>query len=134
MERHKTLAPDVYLPYARWLSEKDMFDEAQIGLYFLNVFTHHFILAYGKAGYDNEAFEVLQQLAEKAVLENRFLDASCYYRIMARTYLAKVYVKESERSVRKRIDAAIEKADAYYVYDAVFRYVVSFLKRMLIFC
>ncbi|KAI6231946.1 hypothetical protein M3Y95_00435200 [Aphelenchoides besseyi] len=111
VERHQTLAPDVYLPYARWLSEKDMFDEAQI--------------AYGKAGYDNEAFDVLQQLAEKAVLESRFMDASYYFRIMARTYLAKVYASESEKSIKKRINEAIEKADVYYVYDAIFRYVME---------
>lgn len=83
------------------------------------------LLAYGKAGYDNEAFEVLQQLAEKAVLESRFLDASYYFRVMARTYLAKVYSNESTRSIKKRIEEAIEKADAYYIYDAVFRYIVS---------
>ncbi|KAI6240597.1 hypothetical protein M3Y99_00428900 [Aphelenchoides fujianensis] len=111
VERHQTLAPDVYLPYARWLSEKDMFDEAQI--------------AYGKAGYDNEAFDVLQQLAEKAVLESRFLDASYYFRVMARTYLARVYAQESEKSVKKRIAEAIEKADAYYAYDSIFRYVME---------
>jgi intraflagellar transport protein 122 len=112
VERHKTLASDVYLPYARWLSEKDMFDEAQI--------------AYGKAGHDNEAFEVLQQLAEKAVLESRFLDASCYFRTMAHTYLSRVYSKESDKSIKNRINEAIEKADIYYAYDSVFRYVVSF--------
>lgn len=84
------------------------------------------ILAYGKAGHDSEAFEVLQQLAEKAVLESRFLDASSYFRIMAKTYLAKIYSNESERSIKKRIDEAIEKADSYYIYDAVFRYVVCF--------
>jgi hypothetical protein len=44
---------------------------------------------------------------------------------MARSYLSKVYASESDRSIRKRIDEAIEKADCYYVYDAVFRYVVS---------
>jgi intraflagellar transport protein 122 len=120
------LAPDVYRPYARWLSEKDMFDEAQIGKKFQFILIL-LLLAYGKAGHDNEAFEVLQQLAEKAVLESRFLDASYYFRIMARVYLAKVYSNENEKSIRKRIEAAIEKADAYYVYDAVFRYVVSLL-------
>lgn len=95
-------------------------------------FTHCFQLAYGKAGYDNEAFDVLQQLAEKAVLESRFLDASYYFRVMARTYLARVYAQESEKSIKKRIAEAIEKADAYYAYDSIFRYVVSSLLKTLL--
>ncbi|CAD5218534.1 unnamed protein product [Bursaphelenchus okinawaensis] len=106
VERHPALATDVYLPYARWLSERDMFDEAQI--------------AYSKAGHDREAFEVLQTLAEKAIAEHRYLDGSYYFRLMAKNYMDK-----EDLASRQKIEECLLKSDLYYVYNSVYKYVIE---------
>lgn len=112
VERHQFLAEDVYLPYARWLSEKDMFDEAQI--------------AYGKAGHSHEAFTVLRIMADKAVKEHRYLDASYYFRIMGRSqHTAKEYANEKSNNVNKALTEMLHKSDCYYVYNYIYKYVVS---------
>lgn len=72
--RNPALSAEVYLPYARWLAERDRFDEAQIGTSnlmdccFNNI--HH--SAYNRAGHQREAAYVLEQLTQNAVQENRF--------------------------------------------------------------
>ena len=103
-----------------------MFEEAQIGE--RRAFQRspsRQSLAYGKAGHDAEAFEVLQTLAEKATLESRFVDAAYYFRIIGRSYLARLHADENEATLQRRVEAALARADAYYAYDPVFRYVVS---------
>ncbi|KAH7729605.1 WD-repeat protein 10 [Aphelenchoides avenae] len=110
--RNPAFAQDVYLPYANWLAERDMFDEAQI--------------AFAKAGHDGEAFRVLLQLTENAVNESRYMDASCYYRLLATRYLSSAAqsTHANAADVNKAKDA-MEKADTYYAYEPIFRYVIE---------
>lgn len=119
---------DVYLPYARWLSENDQFDEAQSGIiYYFKIIFNINILAYNIAGEEKEAFDVLNQLTENALRESRFYDASCYYRIKASQlldYYAKTTkIDDSENLIKNWINFN-ELADIYFAYDAIFKYSV----------
>lgn len=46
---------------------------------FIKAFFGFFLLAFHKAGQQNEAVKVLEQLTQNAVVENRFNDAGYYY-------------------------------------------------------
>ncbi|CAD5225653.1 unnamed protein product [Bursaphelenchus xylophilus] len=85
-----------------------MFDEAQI--------------AYVKAGHDHEAVEVLKTLDEKAVAEHRYLDASYYFRLMGKNYIE---MTSKEAGLKKKIEECLLKADLYYVYNSVYKYVIE---------
>ncbi|KAI1715469.1 intraflagellar transport protein like protein [Ditylenchus destructor] len=108
-ERNPSMNADVYLPYARWLAERDRFDEAQ--------------LAYSKAGHDQEALQVLEQLTENAVQESRFADASYYYRIMVAQLLT-TQVGELDH-IENRWRELSDYADIYYAYEPLFKYVIE---------
>ncbi|KAL5515597.1 hypothetical protein EMCRGX_G000787 [Ephydatia muelleri] len=71
--QHPEFKDDVYTPYATWLVENDKFDEAQEAL--------------NKAGRQNEAIHLLEQLAENAIKESRFDDAGFYYWMLTKSAL-----------------------------------------------
>lgn len=60
--------PDVYLPYAKWLLSKDQFGKARV--------------AYCDGGRPDLGRALLETLADNAMTENRFADASyAYYQL-----------------------------------------------------
>ncbi|CAI5448171.1 unnamed protein product [Caenorhabditis angaria] len=104
-DRHPKYVEDVYLPYARHLAERDQFEEAQ--------------KAFHKAGKDQEALSVLEQLTTNAVNETRFADAGHYYWQLSQQYLDRSQSHDDESLIPKYQQAA-KLADVYYAYDAVF--------------
>uniref|UniRef100_A0A915D5G1 Intraflagellar transport protein 122 homolog n=1 Tax=Ditylenchus dipsaci TaxID=166011 RepID=A0A915D5G1_9BILA len=110
-ERNPTMNSEVYLPYARWLAERDRFDEAQ--------------LAYSKAGQDQEALQVLEELTQNAVKESRYSDASCYYRIMASQLLEHQPVGITNELWEKRWMDLLVHSDIYFAYEPIFKYVIE---------
>lgn len=86
------------------------------------------------AGEEKEALDVLNQLAENALRESRFYDASYYYRIKAVQlldgYTNIINETEDTNNIKKDI---IEKwinftelADICFAYNSVFKYAVIF--------
>lgn len=89
-DRNPQYKDDVYLPYARWLAENDRFEEAQNGILFMFILGDVLFLtfsAFHKAGRQQEALHVLEQLTENAVRESRFMDAGYYYWMLSMQYL-----------------------------------------------
>ncbi|CAK5039443.1 unnamed protein product [Meloidogyne enterolobii] len=115
INRNSSLSNDVYLPYARWLAERDRFDEAQI--------------AYNKAGHEKEASLVLEQLTKNAVKENRFKAASFYYRRMAEQLIEKEGGingnNNNGHSLLESLENCLNLADIYFAYEPVYKYVVE---------
>nr|CAD2191098.1 unnamed protein product [Meloidogyne enterolobii] len=115
INRNSSLSNDVYLPYARWLAERDRFDEAQI--------------AYNKAGHEKEASLVLEQLTKNAVKENRFKAASFYYRRMAEQLIEKDGGINGNNfngySLLESLENCLNLADIYFAYEPVYKYVVE---------
>ncbi|VDD89863.1 unnamed protein product [Enterobius vermicularis] len=96
---------DVYLPYARYLAENDRFEEAQ--------------KAFHLAGHDEEALQVLGQLAENAVIEHRYLDAGYYNWLLGMQYLC-CDLEDKEKLLKNK--EKMIKAECFYAYDAINRY------------
>ncbi|KHJ88934.1 hypothetical protein OESDEN_11261 [Oesophagostomum dentatum] len=102
-DRYPKYIEDVYLPYARYLAERDQFLEAQ--------------KAYHKAGRDQEALRVLVQLTGNAVDENRFADAGYYHWLLSMQYLERC---KDNPSLIPKYHASAKLAEVYYAYDAIF--------------
>ena len=99
----------VYTPYAHWLAENDKFVQAQ--------------KAFHQAGNLEEAFKVLQQLTENAVVEHRFHDAGYYYWVLSQQCIE---VVEGHHEKSDHMLAQFHKnrhlADVYYAYHVVHKY------------
>jgi len=109
VDLHPEFKDDVFVPYANWLAENDRFEEAQ--------------KAFHKAGRQDEAVKVLEQLTHNAVLECRFSDAGYYFWLLSMQCLD--IAKEDE----EKKDAMLAKfnkyqlnADMYYIYHHIHRY------------
>ncbi|XP_071492144.1 intraflagellar transport protein 122 homolog [Diadema antillarum] len=109
VEKHPDFKDDVYVPYAQWLAENDRFEEAQ--------------RAFHKAGRQDEAVRVLEQLTHNAVLESRFNDAGYYFWMLSMQCLeiAGDDRDKSEEMLRK-FQEFQAKAEMYYVYHSIQRY------------
>ncbi|XP_070558026.1 intraflagellar transport protein 122 homolog [Ptychodera flava] len=109
VEKHPNLKNDVYVPYAQWLAENDRFEEAQ--------------KAFHKAGKQDEAVKVLEQLTHNAVLESRFNDAGYYFWMLSMQCLEIAGASGENRDdmLQKFFDFQ-RKAEIYYVYHSIQRY------------
>jgi len=92
-EKHPIHSESVLVPYANWLAEKDLFEEAQKS-WLLPPAQHLsikpcviFNIAFHKAGKENEALKVLKQLTDNAVDETRFNDAGYYFWLLSLQHL-----------------------------------------------
>lgn len=111
-KKYPDLMRDVYLPYACHLAENDKFEEAQKAFYM--------------AGVKNEALKVLRQLIENAVNEKRFTDASFYYWKLSMQYLQLAQTEEEKtEEYLKKFNDLQSKADIYYAYHTIHRYMVQ---------
>uniref|UniRef100_A0A668W102 Intraflagellar transport protein 122 homolog n=1 Tax=Oreochromis aureus TaxID=47969 RepID=A0A668W102_OREAU len=108
VEKHPQFKNDVFVPYAQWLAENDRFEEAQ--------------KAFHKAGLQNEAVKVLEQLTQNAVVENRFNDAGYYYWMLSMQCLD--IAKEQRGEMLKKFERFQHLAELYHVYRSIQRYTV----------
>uniref|UniRef100_M4ASM8 Intraflagellar transport protein 122 homolog n=1 Tax=Xiphophorus maculatus TaxID=8083 RepID=M4ASM8_XIPMA len=106
VEKHPQFKYDVFVPYAQWLAENDRFEEAQ--------------KAFHKAGRQNEAVKVLEQLTHNAVVENRFNDAGYYYWMLSMQCLD--IAREQKKEMLEKFESFQHLAELYYVYSSIQRY------------
>lgn len=109
VEKHPQFKNNVYVPYAQWLAENDRFEEAQN--------------AFHKAGLQNEAVKVLEQLTHNAVVENRFSDAGYYYWMLSMQCLDIARESGDQCSdMLGKFDRFQHLAELYHVYRSIQRY------------
>ncbi|XP_072569249.1 intraflagellar transport protein 122 homolog [Paramormyrops kingsleyae] len=109
VEKHPQFKNDVYVPYAQWLAENDRFEEAQ--------------KAFHKAGWQDEAVKVLEQLTHNAVVESRFNDAAYYYWMLSMQCLDIARETESKKDdMLKKFQRFQHLAELYHVYHSIQRY------------
>ncbi|XP_060691773.1 intraflagellar transport protein 122 homolog [Hemiscyllium ocellatum] len=107
--RHPEFKDTVYVPYAQWLAENDQFEEAQ--------------KAFHKAGRQDEAVKVLEQLTHNAVLESRFNDAAYYYWMLSMQCLDIAREKtEKQLEMLKMFHHFQHLAELYHAYHSIQRY------------
>uniref|UniRef100_A0A6I8SFF2 Intraflagellar transport protein 122 homolog n=1 Tax=Xenopus tropicalis TaxID=8364 RepID=A0A6I8SFF2_XENTR len=103
VEKNPEYKDEVYIPYAQWLAEHDRFEEAQ--------------KAFHKAGRQDEAVRVLEQLTHNAVVESRFNDAAYYYWM-----LSMQYKEEKQDAMLQKFYHFQHLAELYHVYHSIHRY------------
>uniref|UniRef100_A0A3B3BRP5 Intraflagellar transport protein 122 homolog n=1 Tax=Oryzias melastigma TaxID=30732 RepID=A0A3B3BRP5_ORYME len=109
VEKHPQFKCDVFVPYAQWLAENDRFEEAQE--------------AFHKAGRQDSAVKVLEQLTHNAVVENRFSDAGYYYWMLSMQCLDIARDNEDQRNeMLTKFERFQHLAELYHVYHSVQRY------------
>uniref|UniRef100_A0A8D3CWM5 Intraflagellar transport protein 122 homolog n=1 Tax=Scophthalmus maximus TaxID=52904 RepID=A0A8D3CWM5_SCOMX len=106
VEKRPQFTDDVFVPYAQWLAENDRFEEAQ--------------KAFHRAGRQNEAVKVLEQLTHNAVVENRFNDAGYYYWMLSMQCLD--IAREQRDEMLKKFEHFQHLAELYHVYRSIQRY------------
>ncbi|XP_055984967.1 intraflagellar transport protein 122 homolog isoform X2 [Sorex fumeus] len=107
-EKHPEYKDDIYVPYAQWLAENDRFEEAQ--------------KAFHKAGRQQEAVRVLEQLTHNAVVESRFNDAAYYYWKLSMQCLNIAQDPVQEASMLSKFHHYQHLAELYHGYHAIHRY------------
>ncbi|XP_037937685.1 intraflagellar transport protein 122 homolog [Teleopsis dalmanni] len=102
---------NVYYQHGQWLAENDQFIEAH--------------KAFLKAGSMKDANRLLKQLSSSALAEERYLDASYFYWLLAKQYM-EIYC---EKDIQNAIDHHLKEyknhlriAKVYYAYSIIFNY------------
>lgn len=111
VEQNSEFKEMVYIPYANFLAENERFVEAQ--------------KAFHKAGRQDEALKVLEELTQNAVNENRFSDAGYYYWLLSMQCLDIMQV-ESDSQISKMIKlfwSHRRTSEIYYAYHYIHRYI-----------
>uniref|UniRef100_A0A3Q3KMC4 Intraflagellar transport protein 122 homolog n=1 Tax=Monopterus albus TaxID=43700 RepID=A0A3Q3KMC4_MONAL len=108
VEKQPQFKTDVFVPYAQWLAENDHFEEAQ--------------KAFHKAGQQNKAVKVLEQLTHNAVVENRFNDAGYYYWMLSMQCLDIAESEEQRDEMLKKFGRFQHLAELYHVYHSIQHY------------
>jgi len=103
-QQYPEYSEQIYLPWAEWLAKNDRFEEASD--------------AYKKAKRVDLALNVVEQLANSAIIECRFKDASVYYWRLAQNVIAAVTEKTPEAiecfwELRRRADIMAAYASVY---------------------
>jgi intraflagellar transport protein 122 len=117
VRKHPQYRGDVYFPYAAWLIENDRFDEAQEAL--------------TRAGREDEALHLLEELAENAIHETRFEDAGHYYWLLAKSCLnhaKRDHLDPSGSSVEvekhvSKFRHFLSLSESYHVYSTVHQFI-----------
>lgn len=113
-KQHNQYTTEVYLPYAHWLMENDRFNEAHIAMC--------------TAGKEQEALQLLEELANNAINERRYNDASYYYWLLAKSCQEATQRIPTDSEDSKRHDAdeltqkfhcSLDLADLYYVFHGI---------------
>jgi intraflagellar transport protein 122 len=120
-ERTPQALPEIHLQHARWLAESDQFIAAQE--------------AYMKAGKPKEATKLLKDLADCAIVEERYSDAGYYIWLRAKQVLNFMQKSEEEKAdlvdeeqPQKPADSLREfrtlmkLASVYYAYSTIHSY------------
>lgn len=76
------------------------------------------------AGQPEESIGVLETLAKNAVTERRFRDASYFYWLLSQLSLN---LTKNPEEMKFTFFAYSDKADIYYAYHEVFKYLVIYL-------
>lgn len=105
-ERNTKLKSHIYGPYARWLVDTGRFSEAQE--------------AFKLAGQVDESIHVLTTLADNAIIERRFKDASYFYWLLSQLSLE--LKDKNDNDIINIFNDYSDKADIYYAYHEIFRY------------
>lgn len=105
-ENQPQLRSHVHLQHARWLLESDDFIAAH--------------QAFVQAGHVNEASELLVNLANSAISEKRYLDASYYHWLQAKQ--AMQMGASAAIDVEREFERLFKLANIYYAYDALHKY------------
>ncbi|TPX54892.1 hypothetical protein SeMB42_g00094 [Synchytrium endobioticum] len=113
---HPEYASQVQVPYANWLAANNRYEEAQV--------------FYRKAGRLDQAFQVLEGLAQSAIVSCRFDDAAYHYWTLASEQLdllpAEVeagHLDETEKSALAGFAKHLELAKVYYAYHHVRKFI-----------
>ncbi|KRX19215.1 Intraflagellar transport protein -like protein [Trichinella nelsoni] len=109
VKQHPEFEQNLYVEYANWLIKNQKFEEAQI--------------AYCRAGLQEQALDVLVNLADVAIDENRFKDASYFYWLLSMQYLSSVNANQTNEDLTlKQFYKYQQFADLYYIYDFIYKY------------